>query len=360
MTITSTLPRVRRSSGFLLAGGALAAVSAGATLLLGGLQTNYEKARVFEVSYSTESSTETLKMEVMRNGEPMDRGGRGGGERTQTFELAYTDTVLEAADGSPSKTQRVFDSIGGDSSSEGRDGPVERSLESAFDGLTLVLSESAGEVKIEVTDGDAPDEDRLQGHSLRLPLDGLMPKESVEVGAEWEIEGLAFLAAIGTDLQTKLTDPAERGGGGERGGRGGGGGGQRGQRGGQRGGGGNGMLAQGDWTITATLTDETRDVDGVSCAVIKIEADVEGEPEAGGGGRGGMQTDRSFEGTFEGELLFCTEKSYPVSLDVSGSYQLSADMSSDSDRGSFEMSSIVETTITANVTVGASTASSDD
>ena len=45
------------------------------------------------------------------------------------------------------------------------------------------------------------------------------------------------------------------------------------------------MLADGDWSITATLTDETEEVDGVECVVITIEAEVEAEIEMGQRGR---------------------------------------------------------------------------
>ncbi len=346
------------STTLLCAGASLTALSLGATLAFEALGTKYVEKRVFEVSYSTETVTENLKTEIIRDGEAMDRGGRGG--RTQNFEVSYTDTVLAAADGAPTQIQRAFDSVGGDMIMDGRDEPIERTLQSAFDGITMVLKDGEDGVEVEIEDGDAPDAERLEGHTLALPLDGLLPGAEAEDGAEWEIDGAAFMAAMGMGMQRKLVDRPEREGGGEgRGGRGGGGGGRRG--GGQRGGGdGGNMLAQGTWEVTGSLTGETKEVDGVECAVIKIEAEVDGEPEAGEGGREGMTRESSFSGQFEGELLFCMEESRPVSLEVTGGYELTSDTSFESERGSMEMSRIDETTITLSVTVAASMASDDE
>lgn len=359
MKLNQTFPRTSRSIGrtssLLLAGASLTALSVGANLVIDAMGTKYVPKRVFEVAYSTETVTENIKMEIIRDGESMDRGGRGG--RTQTFELDYTDTVLEAADGAPTKVQRAFDSVGGDMIMDGRDEPIERSLESAFDGITLVLTGGEDGVEVEVSDGDAPDAERLEGHTLRLPLDGLLPTEETEEGAEWEIDGAEFMAAMGLGMQGRLVDRPEREGGGEgRGGRGGGG-----RRGGRQRGGGDGgsMLKDGSWEVTGTLTGDTREVDGVTCAVIKIDAEVEGEPE-GGPEREGMSRESSYTGEFEGELLFSIEGGHPVSLDVTGGYELTSDSSFDSERGSMEMSRIDETKITLSVTVAASMASDDE
>ncbi len=345
-------------TSLLIAGTTLTAVSLGTNLVLDVLGTKYAEKRVFEVTYSTETVTENIKMEIIRDGESMDRGGRGG--RTQSFELSYTDTVLAAKDGAPTEIQRTFDSVGGDMIMDGRDEPIERSLDSAFDGITLVLTDGEDGVEVEVSDGDAPDAERLEGHTLRLPLDGLLPDEEAEDGAEWEIDGEAFMAALGMGMQRKLVDRPEREGGGEgRGGRGGGGG-RRG--GGQRGGGGDGgnLLAGGTWEVTGILTGDTREVEGVECAVIKIKADVEGEPEGGAGGREGMTRESSYSGQFEGELLFCAAESRPVSLEITGGYELTSDSSFDSDRGSMEMSRVDETTITLSVSIASSMASDDE
>ncbi|MEM8709872.1 MAG: hypothetical protein AAGG01_02885 [Planctomycetota bacterium] len=344
------------STGRFIAGSLLFATIAGAsTLALAErLATGYEKDRAFTVSLSSETASETTRNEILMDGEPIDRGGRGfgGGERTSTFEVEYTDTIMAAADGAPSRVKRTFDAVSGATEMEGRDGPVERSMESSFEGLTMILTRADDDtVEIEIEDGDAPDQERLEGHALELPLDGLLPEDEVEAGSEWEIDGEAFMDALGMGMQRKLVDRPERGGGerGERGGRGGRGG----RRGGQRGGGnGAAMLAGGDWNITATLTDETKDVDGIECMVIKIEAEVDGSPESPE--REGVSVDASFSGNFEGELLWCKSESRPVELSVEGTYELSTEMTRDSERGVFEMSRAEETTVEITVSVAAS------
>ena len=92
--------------------------------------------------------------------------------------------------------------------------------------------------------------------------------------------------------------------------------------------------------------------------MIKIAAEVEGEPE-GGPQREGMTRESSYSGEFEGELLFCVAEGHPVSFELTGGYELTSDSSFDSDRGSMEMSRVDETTFTINVTVAARTASDD-
>ena len=137
--MTLNLIPFTRTSSVLLAGASLTALGLGAGLVLDAMGTKYTEKRVFDVSYSTETVTENLKTEVMRDGEPMDRGGRGGGRgRTQSYELVYTDTVMAAADGAPSQVKRTFDTVGGEMIIDGRDEPIERSLESAFEGITLM------------------------------------------------------------------------------------------------------------------------------------------------------------------------------------------------------------------------------
>ena len=197
---------------------ALAFASGAAAIgLFGALGTEYAKNRVFEVSVSQTSSSERVSMEITMNGEPIDRGGRGGGGggRTSTFSLTTTDVVLAAEEGAPTRIQRTFDEVSGESSFEMRGEAQDVEMESAFEGLTIVLSAEGDEVEVEVTDGDAPEEERLEGHSLALSLDRLLPEDEVEVGDEWSIEGDDLMAALGQRLQAKLIDRPERQEGGE-------------------------------------------------------------------------------------------------------------------------------------------------
>lgn len=339
--------------------GALAVASGAVALgLFGTLGTDYAKDRVFEVSVSQTASTEAVSMEITMNGEPIDRGGRGfgGGGRTSTFSLTTTDVVLAAKEGAPTRVQRTFDEVSGEVSFEMRGEAQEREMESAFEGLTMVLSAEGDEVEVEVTDGDAPEEERLEGHSLALSLDRLLPEDKVEVGDEWSIEGDDLMAALGQRLQARLIDRPERQEGGE----------GRGRRRGRNPRGMSSpllMLADGDWDITATLTDEAEEVDGVECVVITIEAEVEADIEmgqrgrrdraAGQEGRGGT-SETTCSAEFEGRLLWSVDTQHPARLEFEGSIEISSERVRESERGVMEMSSVTETSFetTIDVTVG--------
>ncbi|MEE2940458.1 MAG: hypothetical protein VX460_08740 [Planctomycetota bacterium] len=335
------------------------ASGAAAIGLFGALGTDYAKNRVFEVSVSQTASTESVSMEITMNGEPIDRGGRGfgGGGRTSTFALTTTDVVLAAKEGTPTRIQRTFDEVSGEASFEMRGETQEREMESAFEGLTMVLSSEGDEVEVEVTDGDAPEEERLEGHALALSLDRLLPEDEVEVGDDWSIESDDLMAALGQGLQAKLIDRPERQEGGEGRGRRGGARRPRGMSGPLM------MLADGDWEITATLTDETEEVDGVECVVITIEAEAEADIEmgqrrgrdraAGQEGRGGS-AETTCSAEFEGRLLWSIDAQHPARLEFEGSIEVSSERVRESDRGVMEMSSVTETSFetTIDVTVG--------
>lgn len=178
------------------------------------------------------------------------------------------------------------------------------------------------------------------------------------------------MIALGAPLEGKLIDRPQRGGEGGGEGRGG-----RGGRGGMRGGGartGLGAIAGGDWSITATFTEETEEAGGLECAVISLEIEVEGAMEArqrgGRGGRGGQvlspsapaPQESTYTGEFEGALLWSIEEERPVALRVEGSYQVDMEMERETQRGLMEMSRSTETTIEVNVEVATGKAESDD
>ncbi|MEM9380676.1 MAG: hypothetical protein AAGB93_12060 [Planctomycetota bacterium] len=349
----------------------LAAIALGVSPLAGEtLSTAYSTERAFSVSVSQTTSSETSR-EILVDGEPREgRGGMGGGGRSATFAYSYTDTPLQVKDGAPSKVERAFDEIGGTMAMERRGEPVEQSVESALEGVTVVFTASGDGVEYEVTDGEAPDDEaRLEGHRLALPLDALLPGDEVETGATWDLDGDALGAALGLGLERKLVDRPERPEGGQ--GRGGGGGGRRG-RGGMRGGGGGGMsaLASGEWTATATLTDEVEEAGGVECMVIKIEAEVEGSIDRSGGrerddfaatpaGEAALQ-ETTYSGEFEGRLLWCVAEKRPVRFTLEGSYQSSMEFERETQRGLMQISSETETTVEHTVEIDVQRAGSDD
>lgn len=360
------------STSTLTLGVATIAATAG-VLIEATLATRYSTERTFEVSVTAESSNEVLSSEMYLDGEPMDRGGFGGGGSSTSISYSYTDTAKEVKDGALSKVERSFDEVSASSEREGRDGPMETEAESSFDGLTIMISGADDESEVEIVDGEEPEGDgRLEGHRLSLPLDTLLPEDAVEPGATWDIEGEDLMVALGGPLQAKLIDRPERGGeGGEgRGGRGG--------RGGMRGGAvrsGLAPIAGGDWSITATFTEETEEAGGLECAVISLEIEVEGTMEArqrgGRGGRGGgggglyspigtAPQESTYTGEFEGTLLWSVEEERPVAFRFDGSYQVDLELERETQRGLMEMSRSTETTIELNVEVAAGKAESDD
>ena len=336
------------------------------------LATRYSTERTFEVSVAVESSNETLSSEFYIDGEPMEGRGFGGGGSSTSMSYSYTDMVKEVKGGVPTQVERSFDEVSASTEREGRDGPMEMEAESSFDGLTILITGEDGESEVEIVDGEEPEgEGRLEGHRLSLPLDALLPEDAVEPGTSWDIEGEDLMIALGAPLEGKLIDRPQRGGEGGGEGRGG-----RGGRGGMRGGGarsGLGAIAGGEWSITATLTEETEESGGLECAVINLEMEVEGTMEArqrgGRGGRGGQLSNPSSEllpqestysGEFEGTLLWSIEEERPVALRFEGSYQVDMEMERETQRGLMEMSRSTETTLEINVDVATGKAESDD
>ena len=361
-----------RPTPLALAATSLAAAATAGVLVTAGLSTRYSTDRSFEVSVALESSNEVLSSELYIDGEPMDRGGFGGGGSSTSISYSYTDTPKEVKEGTLTGVERAFDEVSATSEREGRDGPMEMEAESSFEGLTILITGEDDESEVEIVDGEEPEgEGRLEGHRLSLPLDALLPEDAVEPGASWDIEGEDLMIALGAPLERKLIDRPERGGEGGGGGRGG-----RGGRGGMRGGSartGLGAIAGGDWSITATFTEETEESGGLECAVISLEMEVEGAMEArqrgGRGGRGGqfrtgaplsLPQESTYTGEFEGALLWSIEEERPVALRFEGSYQVDMEMERETQRGLMEMSRSTETTLEINVDVATGKAESDD
>lgn len=349
----------------LLSAGAVTAFAGGAVILAGGLVTKYEAQRTFAVTYSQTAKSETTAMEILIDGEPLEGRGFGGGGRETTFSFDYTDTIVDVTEGAPKKIKREFGEAAGGMSMEMREETMEMEFASAFDGMTLTLTEKDGEVEVEVTDGDAPEDERLDGHWMALALDSLLPKDEVEAGDEWEVNGEDLAKALGLGVQRILLDRPEPQGGEEGGGR---------RRGGMRGGAGGAadMLAGGDWDVTATMTEETEEVGGVECAVIEIKAEISGSPpqrERGEGRRrdrsaGPMarsqesSMEASFAGEFEGQLLWNVEGAYPASFTFEGTAELTSEMVRETQRGLMERASTQEISLDINITVEAGKAES--
>jgi len=262
-----------------------------------------------------------------RDGEPMEGRGFGGGMATEeSLHTVHTDTVVEHEDGAPSSVRRYYSTLEGTVSSSFGESEFETEFEAALDGLTLLVD---AEGDAEVEDGDTPDDDELlEGHEPGLALDALLPEGGAEVGDSWDIEGEAFLRAVGLDLRPKLFQAPERE---ERGG----GEGRRGRRGGGRSRGGSAArgLMEIDWTVEATLG-EAEAYEGIDCLVIALEVDGEGDlPEGPSGGwrerevapwfaasnsAGSRVVESTMEVELSGHLYFSLEEARPVGLALEG------------------------------------------
>lgn len=308
------------------------------------LATDYTQERTLRVETTTSLLMETVDRQIEVNGEVREGGGFGGGGSQNTTTIVHLDTVLEQEDGVPTKVRRVYESVEGMLEMEGRDGPIEMERESDLDGITLLLSAEGdgGEVTAEVEDGDSPDDDAiLEGHSLTLALDALLPAEGVEAETKYEVEGDALMAALGMDLAPKLFRRPEFEGGGRGEGREGRGGGRGGGR--RGGGGGSNRLFEGaDWSIEAQVESLEEEWEGQKVAKITFEIEGDGTLEdeerggrggrdgrGGGGGGGGLFLSNSlapvfetdFEIELEGVLYYSIDAKHPVRLELEGTIE---------------------------------------
>lgn len=300
-----------------------------AGLLLSGGQTlatkySTERALRFEISSSQTLETTTMEMEV--DGEPQERPqGMGGmSSENETVEV-HVDHVLELADGKPAKLRRTFEKVGGSSSMTFGENTRDSKIESPFQGVTLELvAGKDGAVEVTVVDGTEPEgEDALKGHQLGVFLDGLLPKDAVDVDATWDLEKPAIQHALRLDLRKVLYPrPQRAAGGGE--------GGDRPRRGGSGRGGQAGMvLDQADWKGTAKLVSGDKEVEGVSCSLVELEITAQGNlemPEMRGP-RGGMfepaaENTASYSITLKGTFAFANKEKRPVKLDLEGKLHL--------------------------------------
>lgn len=326
-----------------------------------GLTTDYAAERTLRIVAETQASVETTDFSFERDGEPQDSGGRGfgGGGSELSREIVQLDTVLAHADGEPIKVKREFDTVESTTSRGGRDGETrETEADSPMDGETLILSlDDDGDVVAALESGDDPDEgSMLEGHSLTLALDALLPDGDVDSGDSWEIDKDALLRALAMDVERALFPRAAPEGGGEgRGGRGGFGGG--------RGGGSPvAFFNDADWEGKGTYTGSTEEIEGLECAVIELEFEAEGDlPERQFGrtpresffGPAGTWSvlESTYEVTLEGKLYFSLEEKRPVKLELEGEFTLETNREFDRGGSTMSMSTTREGEYEYTVTV---------
>ena len=336
---------------------ALTLTAAAGALAAGSLSTDYSSERSLKIEASTAIAIETTEFSMERDGEPVDSNWGGGGGNSTTYELVQVDTLLEGGDGAPAKVRRSFETVSGEFSMTMRDEELEMSSDSPFDGLVIELVDVDGEVEVEVVEGSEPDEDEaLEGHSLRLALDALLPDDDVEAGDTWDLEADAVKRALGFDVSDKLFPrPTPEGMGGGRRGEGGGGGGRRG--GGRRGGGGL-PIDDMEWTARATLDSIDEET-----ASVTVEIGAIGTlPEREWGGRrdrevafGLTAAPERVENTYvvelEGTLEFSVAEQRPLSFEIEGNVTLESHTERNWNESTMVIHSVREGTIAHKVRV---------
>lgn len=293
------------------------ALASAAALTAGELSTDYSRERTLKVVSETTTSVETTSMSMTRDGEPVDVGGRGGGTVESTRKVVCLDTVLAHEDGRPTKVKRVFDEVEGSVLFGSGEDAREIDRESPLDGETLILTiDDEGDVIAEMEEGEPDDSAVLQGHSITLALDALLPEGDVEVGDSWEPEGEDLITALGMHVELFPRSESEDEDSGD------------GRRGRFRSGGGSttSFFRDAEWDCKATLTDRKEDVDGVECVVIELEFEADGDLPEG---------ESTYEVQLEGELLFSVAERRPARLEIEG--ELTLETEREFDRGDVSM-----------------------
>ncbi len=317
-----------------------------AALLAGGTQlaTDYSADKGFKVEFESTLSMKTTSMSMERDGEPVEGRGAGDMSSSQSRKAVFTDKVVSAKNGKPSKVTRAFEALSGSTTMSRGGDDTTMDLEPQLTGVTLSLERSEnGDVTAKVVDGKAPSDDKcLEGHHMDLAIDAFLPSGEVADGASWEVGKDAVRRALSLDMEKALFPrPAPPDGGGGPGGGGGGGGGGRGRGGfGGMGGGDGRLLDLADWECKATLSEEKVEKGGVTCRVIAIELKAKGDmpepaPRDGAPRRGqalGFESESeailgiTYKAEFEGKLYFSAADKRPVAFEIEGSVSQDTDI----------------------------------
>ncbi len=295
------------------------------------LVTEYKKDKRFQIEHDARYTVELTEFDMEVDGERQESGETPTHKLESQWRFVQSDDVRAAEDGHATHVRRHYETVEGSHVTKAGTDESTDEQDSPFQGLDLDLTLDGDSVRVEVVDGEKPEHDgALDGHRLDLCLDALLPKTKVEKGGSWELDNESIRRALGLDLHPALfpkkpeAAPQEEGGE-RRGRRGRFGMSRRGER---------ELLAQAEWTGTATVTSPAEDVDGTECATIKLELKSNGslpEPEPGEGRRPRMPTAASeasalLENTYsielEGTLHFAVEARHPLGMELDGKVEL--------------------------------------
>lgn len=327
---------------------------AAALIATGGkLSTDYTQKRSLRIDVTSSIETELKSMSMERDGEPVD-SPMSGMSSTSNRHMVWVDTLIENAEGAPTKVRREFEDLASESSTTWGDRQMDSAMNPRLAGVTLEITREGDEVEVKVAEGDA-DEEALEGHSIELLLDAFLPSGDQE---SWELDNAAIRRGLALDIEKALFAPPDAPEGGGDGGRG------RGRR-GPGGGSAGGALSMAEFSGRAELAKETEEHEGVECLVVKIKIEASGdlpEPEGFGGGRGRMfdpappavlVRGSSYEIELEGRLLFDPKTKAPAHLKLEGSIEVEMSSERTWNDSTIKMESVTGGEIEYEVTISA-------
>jgi len=277
--------------------------------------TRYAAQSALRVETRIEIEMETTAMSMLRDGEPVEGRGFGGGGSKLELSSTLVDRYLEVAGGAPTRVRRQWSDLEGATtfSMGGEDRSL--ALESDFEDLLVELvRDEDGELSVEAVEGSGPAVEVLARLRPELALDAFLPTGAVADGAEWSLDSAAVLRGLGLDVALFRRPEGEAGGAA--------GGGRRGGFGGSRGGSTEAQLAAAEWSGRATLAG-LEIFEGVECARITLVLEGESETDED-------SSSSSFAAKLEGALWFDLAAHRPVGLDLEG--KLSSEMDSTRER----------------------------
>lgn len=300
------------------------------------LRTVYRAESALRIESTLELEWETTAMSMVRDGEPVEGRGFGGGGTSSTTRSVVVDRYLEVAGAAPARVQRRWEELEGESSMSFGGEDRSLTLESDFEDLLVELArDEDGELAVEVLEGTGPDVEVLERLRPGLALDAFLTGDAVAEGAEWTLDSDAIRHGLGLDVS--YFRAPQREGGGPGGGRGGG------RRGGF-GGGADAQLAGVEWSGRARFA-ALEVFEGLECARIALE--LEGESE-----REDESSSSTTTAELEGTLWVALESRRPVGLDLEGAIASEMDSTRERDGSVMEMHRESEGTYKQRVRVG--------
>jgi hypothetical protein len=205
--------------------------------------------------------------------------------------LRYRDTVLAVDEGRPTRVRRAFEEL----RKHSVDGDEERDETGVLEGRSVLANEGRTLAELE-DDGDEVEEAYLVDHALIRYADHLLPEEPVEVGERWQLaeDDLRLLIGVESRLayfESDLEDQDED----------------------------FGRVAEENSTVQGEAEFvEVVERDGLSCAVVAFEVELETEVDdlEALGMEDGTEGALQYEVRFQGRLWYSPSEGRPVAMEM--------------------------------------------